>query len=138
MKKHYLLEFIKTITVLLSVVITIEVMFTTLNHIVENAIQNNWNENVFPIVLISIMFITSVIHIVLRNVPKNSNFKLRLQPHANFAFIIQLLILMVYGLYLYITEEKSTIYIICISANIMFLIIGIIALISLIKKIDNE
>ena len=134
--KKYLLEFIKTITVLLSVVITIEVMLTTLNHIVENAVQNNWNKNVFPIVLISIMFITSVIHIVLRNVPKNSNLKLRLQPHANFAFIIQLLILMVYGLYLNITENKSTINIICISANTIFLIIGIIALIK-VKKANE-
>lgn len=137
MKKYYL-EFLKIITVLLSVVITLEVIFTTLNHIVENAVQNNWNENVFPIVLISIMFITSVIHIVLRNVPKNSNLKLRLQPHANFAFIIQLLILMVYGLYLNITGEKSIINIICISANIMFLIVGIIAWISLIKNKNQE
>lgn len=137
MKKYYL-EFLKIITVLLSVVITLEVVFTTLNHIFENAVQNNWNENVFPIVLISIMFITSVIHIVLRNVPKNSNLKLRLQPHANFAFIIQLLILMVYGLYLNITGEKSIINIICISANIMFLIVGIIAWISLIKNKNQE
>lgn len=137
MKKYYL-EFLKIITVLLSVVITIEVAFTTLDHIVENAAQNNWNENVFPIVLISIMFITSVIHIVLRNVPKNSNLKLRLQPHANFAFIIQLLILMVYGLYLNITGEKSIINIIYISANITFLIVGIIAWISLIKNKNQE
>lgn len=133
MKKYYL-EFLKIITVLLSVVITLGVILTTLNHIVENAAQSHWSENVFPIILISTMFITSVIHIVLRNVPKKSNLKLHLQPHANFAFIIQLVILMMYGLYLNITGEKSIINIICISANIMFLIVGLIALISLIKK----
>ena len=121
-----------SVFIISSVLVTISVLLTTFNQIIENVIHENWKGNILPIALLSIMFIISVIHIVLRNVSRHNGIKSRIQPWVNLAFCIELLVFMIYGLSL--NYESPILAISCISANIIFLIIGIITLISLIKK----
>lgn len=111
-----------------SALITLAVVFSTVGFIVSNIAQENFVKCILPATLLLCLSLTSVIYIIARIIEKIKNKCLYIKIIFSINFLIELILLMIYGLYLNVSSN-SILAVICISANIIFLIIGIISLI---------
>ena len=111
-----------------SVLVTLSVFFSTTGFIVSNIAQENFVKCILPATLLLCLSLTSVIYIIARIIEKIKNKCLYIKIIFSINFLIELILLMIYGLYLNVSSN-SILAVICISANIIFLIIGIISLI---------
>lgn len=128
----------KTLTAILaiaSILITISVMINTLGYITLNFIQGNWNVCIFPVSLMILLFIISIAHIV--NTRFNKTSKLP-HPVTGILFSTELLVLMMYGIHLQMTDDKSIGAIVCMSSNALFLLIITIVLLINLKNTKNS
>lgn len=128
----------KTLTAILaiaSLLITISVMINTLGYITLNFIQGNWNVCIFPVSLMILLFIISIAHIV--NTRFNKTSKLP-HPVTGILFSTELLVLMMYGIHLQMTDDKSIGAIVCMSSNALFLLIITIVLLINLKNTKNS
>lgn len=128
----------KTLTAILaiaSLLITISVMINTLGYITLNLIQGNWNACIFPVSLMILLFLTSIAHIVNTRLNKTSR-----QPHpvTGILFSTELLVLMMYGIHLQISGERSLGAIACMSFNALFWLILTIALLINLNNTKNS
>lgn len=128
----------KKLTVILAIVsllITISVTINTLDYITLNLIQGNWEVCIFPVSLIILLFVTSIVHIVNTRLNKTSR-----QPHpvTGILFSTELLVLMMYGIHLQISGERSLGAIACMSSNALFLLIITIILLINLKNTKNS
>ena len=111
-----------------SVIVTLSVFLSTTGFIVSNIAQENFVKCILPATLLLCLSLTSVIYIIARIIEKIKNKCLYIKIIFSINFLIELILLMIYGLYLNVSSN-SILAVICISANIIFLIIGIISLI---------
>ena len=128
----------KTLSAILAIAslpITITVMINTLGYITLNFIQGNWNVCIFPVSLMILMFVTSIAHIVNTRFNKTSR-----QPHPVTGILssTELLVLMMYGIHLQMTDDKSIGAIVCMSSNALFLLIITIVLLINLKNTKNS
>ena len=120
---------------IVSVLITISVMINTLSHITLNLIQDNWEVCIFPVSLMILLFITSIAVIVNTRLNKTSR-----PPHpvTGILFSTELLVLMMYGIHLQISGERSLGAIACMSFNALCLLIITIVLLIYLKNTKNS
>ena len=111
-----------------SVLVTLSVFFSTTGFIVSNIAQENFVKCILPATLLLVISLTSMIYIITRIIEQVKNRCLYIKHIFSIIFLIELVILMIYGLFLNVSSN-SILAVICISANIIFLIIGIISLI---------
>ena len=128
LNKTYITDLPVIFLVVGSMLITLSVVFTTISYIVANFVQQNYANCILPTTLLLCLSLTSVIYIVGRIIEKIKNKCLYIKIIFSINFLIELILLMIYGLYLNVSSN-SILAVICISANIIFLIIGIISLI---------
>lgn len=127
----------KTLTAILaiaSLLITISVMINTLNYITLNLIQGNW-EVCIPVSLMILLFVTSIALIINTRLNKTSR-----PPHpiTGILFSTELLMLMMYGIHLQISGERSLGAIACMSFNALCLLIITIVLLIYLKNTKNS
>ena len=128
-------KILSAILAIASLLITISVMINTLGYITLNFIQGNWNVCIFPVSLMILLFVTSIVHII------NSRFKkANKQPdHITSILLSTILnILMMYGIHLQISGERSIGAIACMSSNALFLLIITIVLLINLKNTKNS
>lgn len=128
----------KTLTAILaiaSLLITISVMINTLNYITLNLIQGNWNVCIFPVSLMILLFVTSIALIVNTRLKKTSRLP---HPITGILFSTELLVLMMYGIHLQISGERSLGAIACMSFNALCLLIITIVLLIYLKNTKNS
>lgn len=128
----------KTLTAILaiaSLLITISVMINTLGYITLNFIQGNWNVCIFPVSLMILLFIISIAHIVNTRLNKTSKLP---HPVTGILFSTELLVLMMYGIHLQMSDDKSIGAIVCMSSNALFLLIITIVLLINLKNTKNS
>ena len=128
----------KTLTAILaiaSLLIIISVTINTVGYITLNSIQGNWNVCIFPVSLMILLFVTSIAHIVNTRFNKTSR---RPHPVTGILYSTELLVLMMYGIHLQITGERSLGAIACMSSNALFLLILTIALLINLKNTKNS
>lgn len=118
-----------------SVLITISVMINTLDYITLNLIQGNWNVCIFPVSLMILLFVTSIAHIVNTRLNKTSRLP---HPITGILFSTELLVLMMYGIHLQISGERSLGAIACMSFNALCLLIITIVLLIYLKNTKNS
>ena len=128
----------KTLTAILaiaSLLITISVMINTLGYITLNLIQGNWEVCIFPVSLMILLFVTSIALIVNTRFNKTSR-----PPHpvTGILFSTELLVLMMYGIHLQISGERSLGAIACMSFNALCLLIITIVLLIYLKNTKNS
>lgn len=124
-----------TILAIASLLITISVMINTLDYIALNLIQGNWNVCIFPVSLMILLFVTSLAHIVNTRLNKTSR-----PPHpiTGILFSTELLVLMMYGIHLQMSGERSLGAIACMSFNALCLLIITIVLLIYLKNTKNS
>lgn len=118
-----------------SVLITISVMINTLSHITLNLIQDNWEVCIFPVSLMILLFITSIALIINTRLNKTSRLT---HPVTGILFSTELLVLMMYGIHLQISGERSLGAIACMSFNALCLLIITIVLLIYLKNTKNS
>lgn len=127
----------KTLTVILAIVsllITLSVTINTLDYITLNLIQGNWKVCIFPVSLMILLFVTSIVHIVKTRLNKTSR---QPRPVTGILFSTELLVLMMYGIHLQISGERSLGAIACMSFNALCLLIITIVLLIYLKNTKN-
>lgn len=128
----------KTLIVILiiaSLLITMSVMINTLGYITLNFIQGNWEVCILPVSLVILLFIISIAHIINTRLNKASR-----PPHpvTGILFSTELLVLMMYGIHLQISGERSLGAIACMSFNALCLLIITIVLLIYLKNTKNS
>lgn len=126
---------LSAILAIASLLITISVMINTLGYITLNFIQGNWNVCIFPVSLMNLLFVTSIALIVNTRLNKTSRLPNLI---TGILFSTELLVLMMYGIHLQISGEKSLGAIACMSFNALCLLIITIVLLINLKNTKNS
>lgn len=128
-------KILTAILAIASLLITISVMINTLGYITLNFIQGNWEVCIFPVSLMNLLFVTSIAHIVNTRLNKTSRLP---HPITGILFSTELLVLMMYGIHLQMSDDKSIGAIVCMSFNALCLLIITIVLLIYLKNTKNS